>query len=551
MVKSVSKKLKERKGISSDLFAAISVALVLIPQSLAYAHLAGLPLQLGLYAGFIPVIIGGLLSSSRFISIGPTAVISLLIFSSLSSLADPGSAQYIEFAILLAFLTGIIQLTSGFLKIGEVADLISHPVMIGFSNAAAVIIGFSQLDKLLGINNIQGHSFIENLINLFSRLNETDRDTMIIGISSLILILILKKYLKKIPAAPLVIFLMILFSIVTNFSGNIVGTIYSGLPQFMLSVPSFNDIKLILPKALLIAIFGYVESISIARTVAIKTRESINSNRELLTQGIANLASSVSGAFPVAGSFSRTILNFSSGAKSGLSSIFVGIIILATLMFFTKIFYFLPLAVLGAVIISAVTKLFNYWEAKHILQINKFDGISLIITFIAIIYFAPHLEYGLIIGVIFTICGHLYQSARHPILVFRCDDIEFCNNHHFRLKQYKTNKEVIAVCFDHSLTFTNALHFENVVKNAINIDPEVKAILIMGRSINRIDSSGLESIEKTYNYLQSKKIKLLFSGLNPNVKTSFKESGLFNKIGKSNFFRRVNKALELINKNGK
>ena len=387
--------------IRADLIGGITVALVLIPQSMAYAQLAGLPAYYGLYAAFLPGIIGALWGSSKQLATGPVAVVSLLTASALIPFATLGSEQFIALAIMLAMLVGLFQLCLGVFKLGVVVNFISHPVIVGFTNAAAIIIGLSQLNKIFGVEKPRSESFISDILVVFQHVGDTHILTLMMGVSAFAIMWGLKKYIPNIPGVLVAVVATTLVSWLIDFEslgGKVVGTIPSGLPSMQLPQMDYSMAGTLFTSAVVISMVGFMEAISIATAMAAKTIDRIDPNKELIGQGLANIVGSFSQSYPVSGSFSRSAVNLNAGAKTGMSAVFTGLIVLIALLFLTPLLYHLPQAVLAAVIMMAVTGLINFKAIKHAWLAHKHDGAASIITFGATLGFAPHLDNGIMIG---------------------------------------------------------------------------------------------------------------------------------------------------------
>jgi len=411
------KKVATTRLIRHDIIAGITVALVLIPQSLAYAQLAGLPPQYGLYSALIPTFLAAIFGSSLYLSTGPVAVLSLMTASVLSLYHLPGTVEYISLALILTFMLGIFQITLSFLKIGNAISLLSHPVIYGFTNAAALIIASTQLPKLLGITAPNFDHQYQIVIAVFQKAYYgIDPITFLIGVWVLFSIIFLRIIKKDFPSLLFIMIGTTLFTRFIGYSGAVVGDITAGLPTFTPHLLSTELIFELLPTVAIMGIVGYAEAISIAQYVAKKTKTRLDPNKELFGQGIANLMGSFFQSFPTSGSFSRTALNFQAGARTNLSSITSSIMVLITLLFFTKLLYYLPQVVLAAVILISVSSLIDIKKIKLILLTSKPDAFAALITFLSTLYFAPHLERGIIIGVLFTIGYYIYKNV-HPRVV--------------------------------------------------------------------------------------------------------------------------------------
>lgn len=526
--------------------AGISVAIITVPQALAYATLAGLPPEMGLYAAAFPTIIAALAGSSHFLITGPVAVISLLTFTSLEQISPSSSYSLPVLAMMLALIVGVIQLLLSFLSIGSLIKYIARTVVMGFTNAAALIIGLTQIPALFGTTNSQAHHPLENLGYSLFHLDTLDITTFILGIGSLAGILLFRYYRPKLPITPIIVCLSILLSYLISYSGPTVGVVPSGIPSLQLHVPNTKLINLLWLPAFLIAILGYMEGTTVAKSLASKYRQTINPNRELLAQGLANIISSVTGGFPVSGSLSRTALNHSLGATHWLSGIIAGLGVLATLLFLTPSLSYLPQATLAAIIISAVISLINLQESYNILFSHPRDGIVSLITFLSTLIFAPHLQTGLVIGVIVSIIVHMHRTARpHIQVLFLQKGIRTYGQVVFH--HAPKTSDIMAVIIDWSLTFTNAPYIEDTLLKHLKKNPQVKHVLIMARSINHIDYSAEEVVEHLTQELSDQQIHLYFSGLHPSVKNQLEKSHFFEYTRRSHVFTHASNAISHIN----
>src|SRR5699024_8306075 len=368
-----------------DLSAGLIVAIMLIPQGMAYAMLAGLPPVIGLYASTIPLFIYALFGSSRQLSVGPVAMLSLLVLTGVSTMAEPGTEKYISLTLLLMLMIGLIQFLMGLLRLGFIVNFLSHAVISGFTSAAAIIIGLSQLKDLVGVK-LEANHVLMQLIETFTRLPEIHPITVMIGVGSIILLIVFKNYIRQIPG-PIVVVVLGIFLVsrlqLEKVGLAIVGQVPQGLPTFSLPTFSIDAVIALLPIALTISFVGFMESIAMAKALASREKYHIEPNRELIGLGLANIGGSFFSAYPVTGGFSRSAVNYESGARTPLATIITAFLILLTLLFFTDFFYYLPKAVLAAIIMVAVYSLIDIKEALHLFNIRRVDGWTWLITFIA------------------------------------------------------------------------------------------------------------------------------------------------------------------------
>ncbi|HMS26835.1 MAG TPA: SulP family inorganic anion transporter [Burkholderiaceae bacterium] len=518
-----------------DILAGLTVALVLIPQSMAYAQLAGLPAYFGLYAAFLPVAIAAMWGSSNQLGSGPVAVVSLLTASALTPLAQTGTETYIALAILLSLTVGLVQLSLGVFKLGVIVNFLSHPVIVGFTNAAALIIAMSQVSKLLGVKMASTGHFMLDFWGVLTQVGNTHLPTLGLGVLAIFTMWALKKWFPKIPGVLVAVALTTTISWATGFMGSVVGSIPKGLPELRLPQLNWSSISTLLSAALVISLVGFMEAISIAKAVAAKTRQRIDPNQELIGQGLANIVGSFSQSYPVSGSFSRTAVNQGAGAITGMSSVFTALIVLVALLFLTPLLYHLPQAALGAIIIMAVTGLINIHGIKHAWQASRDDGIAAIVTFFATLAFAPHLDTGIIIGTVLALGLYLYRTMRPRVAILgrHTDGTLRDTLVHDNLP---TGKQMVAVRFDGSLYFANVSYFEDAVLGAVANQPDAKIVLIVGNGINQLDASGEEVIHHLLDRLKQTGISLVFSGLKKQVIDVMRNTGLLNAIGEDNLF---------------
>jgi SulP family sulfate permease len=402
-----------RDTLRADLIAGVTVATVLIPQSMAYADLAGLPPYYGLYTAFLPGVVAALWGSSKQLATGPVAVVSLLTASALTPFADAGSAKLVAMAIMLALLVGLIQLTLGLFRLGLLINLLSKPVILGFVNAAALIIGLSQLNKIFGIAMPRSGHIASDIWIVLHGVGDTHVATLIMGVAAFVVILGVRKYLPKLPGALVAVAMTTVASWAVGFEaqgGKVVGEIPPGLPALAVPQIDLQRAADLISNAIIISLIGFLEAISIAKAIAAKTNDRLDPNQELISQGLANIAGSLSQAYPASGSFSRTAVNVNAGAVTGMSSVFTGAVVLVTLLFLTPLFYHLPESVLAAVVMMAVFGLISFKAIKQVWIENKQDGVVAVATFGTTLAFAPHMNIGILVGAGLAVGLFLYRA---------------------------------------------------------------------------------------------------------------------------------------------
>ncbi|OGT88595.1 MAG: DNA repair protein [Gammaproteobacteria bacterium RIFOXYA12_FULL_61_12] len=535
--------------VRADFMAGITVALVLIPQSMAYAQLAGMPAYYGLYAAFLPVAVAVMWGSSHQLGTGPVAVVSLLTASSLAVFAAPGSPDFIALAIMLALLVGVIQLLLGVFKLGVIVNFLSHPVIVGFTNAAAIIIGLSQVSKLFGVPMGRSEHFINDIIGVFKQVGHTHLPTLAMGILAIALMWGVKRYRPKWPGVLIAVAVTTTLSWGLGFAqslgGQVVGSIPQGLPSLALPALDMTKLGSLLSAALVISLVGFMEAISIAKALAAKTKQRLDPNQELIGQGLSNIIGSLTQAFPVSGSFSRSAVNMGAGARTGMSSVFTAIFVLITLLFLTPLLYHLPQAVLAAVIIMAVIGLVNVKAVIHAWHAQKHDGIAAGVTFAATLAFAPHLDNGIMIGAGLALVLYLLRTMKPRVAILgRFPD--------GTLRDIKVNpglptsEHIVAMRFDGQLYFANVAFFEDTVLEAVADHPKAKYLLIVGDGINQLDASGEEVVHHLVKRLRGIGVELVFSGLKKQVLDIMRSTHLFDLIGQRNLFPTEDKAITAI-----
>ncbi|MCX7891367.1 MAG: SulP family inorganic anion transporter [Burkholderiales bacterium] len=666
--------------LRADLVAGVTVALVLVPQSMAYAQLAGVPAYHGLYAALVPVVVAAMWGSSNQLASGPVAVVSLLTASALTGFAAPGSETFVALAASLALLVGLIQLALGAFRLGLLVNFLSHPVVVGFTSAAALIIGLSQLNKLLGVPMDRTDSFARDVLGVLAQVGDTHLPTLAMGLAAIALIFALRRWAPRLPgvliavavttaasawlgyeksgsariddladpearrtAADLVrtdaaiaerqaelaavnaertaarrargpldpevatlgyraellriqvedlqrenrernrLLRRLVFERVPaaeggtatlyfagqlpsgaesdgvrwriarvqpdgrlrlSGGGEVVGAIPAGLPP--LALPTFSwDLALsLLGAALVIAMVGFMEAISIAKAMAARSRQRIDPNQELLGQGLANVAAALSQAFPVSGSFSRTAVNANAGAVTGMSSVFAAAVVLVTLLLLTPLLHHLPQAVLAAVIMVAVAGLPDFAAMRHAWQANRHDGVAAAATFVATLVLAPHLDGGILVGVGLAIALFLLRTMkpRVVVLALRPDGAlaELAPD------QTRPGASVTAVRFDGRLYFANVSFFEDAVLEAIARDPATRHLLVIGDGINELDASGDETLRRLVSRLREAGIGIAFCGLKEQVLAVMRATGLLGLVGEGHIYPTAEAALRAL-----
>ena len=534
--------LKDRKILKADIIAGLTVALVLVPQSMAYAQLAGLPPYVGLYASFLPVIIASVFGSSRQLATGPVAIVSLMTATALEPLALSPDG-YLAYAAILAMMVGVFQLSLGLLRLGVLVDFLSHPVVIGFTNAAALIIASSQVGKIFGIDTRKGEHHYQTVWNLIQDMPDTHMITLIMGVFSIFLLVMIKRMAPRLPNVLITVVICTVLAYYLNYAdrgGSVVGVVPSGLPGFKIPDVEFSQVIHLFVSALVIGLLGFVEAISVAKAISSETRQRLSANQELVGQGLANLTSSFFQGYAVSGSFSRSAVNFAADAKTGLSSIITGILVALTLLFLTPLLHHLPQATLAAVIMVAVAGLIKIKPIQHAWKVHRHDGFIAVAVFFTTLFFAPHLEKGIMIGVVLSLGLFLYRTMSPTFVeVGTHEDGTLRNASLFNLK---TRDTVSVFRYDGELYFGNAGYLEGKVLNNIATKPELKVVILDFESVDLVDSTGEETIARIAESLEAADIELYIARAKKGMRDAFTRSGLMEKIGEDRFFRERTQA---------
>lgn len=530
----------------ADIIAGATVVIMLVPQGMAYALLAGMPPIYGLYGGLIPLILYGMLGTSRQLSIGPVAISALLMFAGISQLAEPGTEYYIQLVLLTGLLVGVFQWLLSMLRMGFLINFLSHPVITGFTSAAAIIIAISQLKDLLGMQIPRFAHPHQTLTYAIKHLGEANWLAVVICLGSIVVIWMLRRLKKSFPGA---LFVVVAGTLIAWKFGletrglDIVKGVPAGLPSFILPEWTLENIRLVLPVVFTVTIVGIVESISIAKVLEAKHQDYVVlPNQELFALGISKIGGAFFQALPTSGSFSRSAVNDDSGAKTGMASIVTGILVGMTLLFFTPLFYYLPKAVLAAIILLAVKNLFDFKEAVKLWKVHRQDFIMMLITFIVTLGLG--IEEGVVAGVIISILAVMYwSSVPHIVVLGNLPDSETYRN----VKRFKSAVEpegIMIVRFDNQLYFANTFHFKETIKNLIREKEQPPKVLILdASSMHDIDSSGLHALEELHDFLHRKGIAFNLCGVIGPVRDILRKSGLMNKIGAENQFMRIHDAV--------
>jgi SulP family sulfate permease len=517
-----------RQTLVNDLVVAGIVTVMLIPQSLAYAMLAGLPPQVGLYASMAPLLLYAIFGTSRALAVGPVAVVSLMTAAAVSQLASPGSPEYLGAAAALAMISGLLLLGMGLLRLGFLANFLSHPVISGFITASGLQIATSQLAPMLGIK-AQGENFVDLVISLVHNLDHVHLYTAVIGFASLAFLFWVRRSLKLFllriglgerpadilakvgPIVAIAVTTATVWGLGLSEQGvKIVGEVPQGLPELSLPPFEMGMWMAILVPALLISIVGYVESISVAFTLAAKKQQRVDPDQELIALGASNVGAAVSGGFPVTGGFSRSVVNFDAGAETPAAGAFTAIGIAIATLFLTPLLFFLPKATLAATIIVAVLTLVDFAALKHAWQYSRADAAAMAATIFLTLF--DGVETGLLAGVGLSIFLHLYRTSKpHVAVVGQLPGTQYFRN--VNRHDVVIDPEVVSLRVDASFYFPNARFLEDLVNETVAAHPEIQHLILVCSAVNTIDISALESLIAINNRLGDSGIKLHLSAV--------------------------------------
>ncbi len=537
----------DKTHLKGDIGAGITVGIMLIPQGMAYAMLAGLPPIYGLYAAIFPQIIYALLGTCRQLAVGPVALDSILVATGVGVIATAGSTQYIQLAILLAMMIGVIQLVMGIFKLGFLVNFLSRPVISGFTSAAAIVIALSQLKHLLGLE-IKNTSYIHEIIqSVFSKLNTVNLATLSLGLAGIIIILCLKKIKSAIPGALVVVVLgslCVYFGNLANLGVQILGSVPEGLPAFSLPNFNFSDIQQLTPIAFSIAFIGFMESIAIGKSIQSKHGNyKIKPNQELIALGTGNIVGSLFKAFPTTGGFSRTAINEQAGAKTGIAALISALLIVITLLFLTPLFYYLPNAILASIIMVAVIGLIDLQAAKKLWYQNRRDFWMLMVTFLGTLFLG--IQIGIAVGVLLSLILIIYDTTNPYFAVLgkipgnpyyrnisRFDDLEY-------------NDHILIVRFDARLYYANAAVFYDTLWELIEEKgAKLQLFILDAASMNNVDSSGMAILKELADALKKKQTDFYIANLKGPVRDVFHKTGFFNYLGEDKFYLKTQHAVD-------
>jgi SulP family sulfate permease len=539
-----------KQDFLSDLPAGLTVGVMLIPQGIAYALIANLPAIYGLYAALLPQVIYAIFGTSRQLAVGPVAMDSLIVAAGITAIASVSEEQYVFMAIALAFMMGVIQLALGVFRLGFLVSFLSKPVISGFTSAAAIIIGLSQFKYLLGADVERSNQIQTLLYNIIQKTSDINLTSLVIGLLTIVLIIVLKKVNKKIPSALVVVVLGILltqFFRLDTYGVDIVGFIPRGLPKFSIPTINMEFFSQLLTLSATLALIAFMEAISIAKALEERHNDyKVDPNQELIALGLGNIIGSFFQSYPTSGGFGRSAVNDDSGAKTNMAAIISASVVALTLVFFTPLFYYLPKSVLAAIIIVAVSGLINFKYPKELWVYKKDDLLMLVVTFIVTL--TVGIKEGILVGVLLSLILLIYRSARPHIA--QCEQIEGTNyykNIH-RFENLHQNPEALIIRLDGQLYFANIEYFKDQLFKMMEAKgAQLKLVIWNAEAVNHIDSSAILMLRNLIAELRQKEILFAVAGATGPVRDVLFKSKLAEDITKELMFAEVHKALECIN----
>ncbi len=515
----------------SDALAGVTVAVVLIPQAMAYAMLAGMPPVYGLYAAAVTPIIGALWGSLRQLATGPIAIMSLLVLTTLTPIADPGSDQFVKLAFLLALMVGVLYILIGLFRLGMVMFFISHSAVKGFTSAAALIIIATQLPHFLGIS-VSRHEYIfPRLVEIIKGLPAVHIPTFVVGLLALVIIFGVQKIRTNLPAGLIAIVGATI--VITVFELHlkgvaIIGAIPGGLPHLIVPPLDFDTISSLLGPAVVIALVSFAETYSVGKAISSQTKQKVDVDQEFIGQGLANLIGSFFQSYPVSGSFSRTAINFATGAKTGISSVIASLSVVLALLFLTPLFTYIPKAALAALVISAVLMLFHPKEVFALWKMNRHDGIVAVTVFVIALITKP--DYALLIGVMISLMFFLWKTM-HPRIVRVTKDPELKMFVNADVYEKPSCPQILQLRSENAIYFANAEYtIEHLLGRLDEQTTPVKYLLLDFQAVGFIDITGIDELRVLLDEVKERGARLAFTGVHLPVKQIFESSGFLKEL---------------------
>jgi SulP family sulfate permease len=526
------------RDLWGDATAGLTVAVLLVPQAMAYAMLAGLPPIVGLYASILPMLGYAAFGTSRQLSVGPVAMDSLLVATGAALVAETGSTSFAAAAVLLAGMVGTLQLLMGIFHLGFLVNFLSHPIISGFTSAAAIVIGLSQLKHLLGIP-LERHATLDALLgDVVPKVGQVHPLTFAIGAVSIGVIFAMRKFAPRAPSSLVAIVLatLVAWALAGHATGlQVVGYVPSGLPSLTWTDVSFDTVDALAPTAVMIALVGFMEAISVAKSFASKHRYEVDANRELVGLGAANIAAFFSAGYPVTGGFSRSAVNERAGARTPLASLITASLVALTLLFFTPLFHHLPNAALAAIVIAAVASLIDFKEPLRLWRVRRSDSVLLLLTFAVTLFVG--IGQGIVVGVVASLMAFIQRSTRpHTAELGRLPGTDIFRN----LENFPEAEPIAGVLIlrmDAAFYFANVTYFRDRLESFLRNAPTgVHTVLLDASSMNDLDSSAERALRETVLKLREAGKDMVFANIKGPIRNVMKRSGLWQTIGDDHIY---------------
>jgi sulfate permease, SulP family len=542
------KHLINRRSTRADLMAGITGAIIVLPQGVAFAMIAGLPPEYGLYSAIVPAMITALFGSSFHLISGPTTAISIVVFTTVSPLAEPSSTAYIQMVLTLTFLAGAFQLALGLARLGALVNFVSHSVVVGFTAGAALLIGTSQLSNFFGVPGAKHHSFFHIWMDLFRRLPETNLYVLAISLFTLAIALVFKTYLPRWPGMLLAMIAGSLLAFMLNGSEHgvrLIGSLPAHLPPFSKPELSTASLRQLAPAALAVAMLGLAEAVSIARAVATRSHQRIDSNQEFIGQGLSNIVGSFFSSYASSGSFTRTGLNYEVGAKTPMAAVYAAITLAAVLLLIAPLTAYLPIAAMAGVLLLVAYGLIDMHHIKTIIATSKPETGVLVVTLLATLF--VELEFAIYIGVILSLLLYLNRTS-HPQFITLVPDPDSTRRSFVNIQKKPSLEcpQLKVVRLDGSLFFGAVNHVAEALDLIIKQNPEQAHILIVGGGINFIDVAGCEMLANEAHSLHLSGRKLYLCSMKDEVLDILVKGGFIDRVGDENIFLSKVQAMKRI-----